>query len=99
MNYTIIFLIPKVNVTNSFSNFFPISLYNFIYKIMLKVLVHHLKSILSIIISPNQGGFVQGHQILDGIITIHEISHYVAKYGKDGMFLNLDVNNAYDRVD
>lgn len=65
---------------------------------MSKFLANHIKSILLIIISLNQGGFFQGHQILDGIIKIHEFSHSMENLGKEGMLLKLDVSKTYDRV-
>lgn len=81
VNSTFIALIPKMKEAVSFSNFRPINLCNFFYKIVVKVLANRQKTILSLIINPNQGGFVLGCQILDGIILAHELIHSTHKVG------------------
>jgi hypothetical protein len=62
--------------------FHPISLCNVIYKIITKVIANRLKPILHSIISPEQGGFVEGRQILDGIIVAHETIHSLKTKGQ-----------------
>ena len=99
VNSTFIALIPKMNEAISFSNFIPISLCNFLYKIMANVMANRLRPILPLIINPNQGDFVTGHQILDGIILAHELTHSSHMARRDGMLLKLDINKAYDYVD
>jgi hypothetical protein len=63
-------LIPKEKNASSFDRFKPISLCNVSYKIMLKVIANRLKHILSKLILPNQGGFVEKRQIWDNIILV-----------------------------
>lgn len=99
VNLTFIALIPKVSKVESFANFRLISLYNFLYKSFAKVMANRLKLILPRIINPNQGGFVVGCQILDGIVLAHEIVHSTFTSGEDVMLLKLDISKAYDRVD
>jgi len=99
VNSTFIALIPKVNEVVSFSNFRPISLCNFLYKIMAKVMANRLRPILPLLINPNQGVFVAGHQILDGIILARELTHSTHKARRDGMLLKLDISKAYNQVD
>lgn len=99
VNFIFIALITQVIEANSFDKFHPISLYNFLYKIVLKVMANWLKSILLLIISPNQGGFISGRQILDGIVLAHELTHSTFKFGRDGMLLKFDISKAYDKVD
>lgn len=98
VNSTFIALIPKMAGANSFHKFQPISLCNFIYKIVSKVLANKLKKSLSSIINLNQGGFVEGRQILDGIVTTHEVAHSMSKSGRSGILLKLDISKAYNRV-
>lgn len=59
---------------NSFAKFFPINIFNFIYKIISKVIANRLKSIISLIINPNKGVFISRRKILDGIILAHELT-------------------------
>lgn len=48
---TLIVLILKEEISTTFKQFHPISLYNVIYKIIIKVLVNRLRPILDDIIS------------------------------------------------
>lgn len=50
---TSIVLIPKIPNPSSFTNFRPIGFYNFVHKIITKVMALRLGSILSSIISEN----------------------------------------------
>ena len=74
-NATFLTLIPKSEGADAPGKFRPIALCNVIYKITLKVIANRLKPLLPGIISPEQSGFVEGRQILDGIITVQETIH------------------------
>ena len=71
---------------------------NVIYKIISKVIANHLKPILPIIISLEQVGFVEGRQILDGIILVHETIHSLKATKTPGTLLKLDLSKAYDKL-
>ena len=68
---TSIVLLPKVN-SQDFSQFRPISLCNFINKVVSKVLFDRLARVLPKIISPQQSGFVKGRQISDNFLLAQE---------------------------
>ena len=53
---------------------------------------------LPFLISPEQVGFVEGRQILDGIILVHETIHWVKNRKFQGMLLKLDLSKAYDKL-
>jgi hypothetical protein len=97
-NATFITLIPNIKGTCSTDKFFPISLCNVIYKIISKLIASRLKPILPLIISQEQGGFVEGRKILDGIIVSHEAIHSLKVSKKVGMMMKLDMSKAYDRM-
>ena len=78
--------------------FHPISLCNVILKIIMKVLANWLKPLLLGLISPEQTGFVEGRQILDGIILTHEMIHSLKQTKTLGMLLKIDLEKAYDKV-
>jgi len=59
-NHTFIALIPKKLGASSVHQFRPISLCNFIYKIISKLLANRLKPLLDKVISPFQTAFVPG---------------------------------------
>jgi hypothetical protein len=74
-NVIFITLIPKDCEANMTNKFRPISLCNVLYKIITKVIANRLNTITNKIVSLEQGGFVEGRQILDGIIVAREKIH------------------------
>ena len=82
--------------------FRPISLSNVVYKIIVKVLANRLKAILSHIISENQSAFLSECLIIDNVLTVFEIMHYLnnKRIGMDcSMAVKLDTSKAFDRVE
>jgi hypothetical protein len=72
LNSTFIALIPKSDNPSSFDDFRPISLCNFLYKIISKVISRRLKIILSRNISSEQFGFLEGRKIHEAIGVAQE---------------------------
>lgn len=72
VNVTDIVLVPKVDRPEWVSQFRPISLCNFVYKIISKVIVNRMKGILPRIVSEQQRAFVPGRLIQDNVIVAHE---------------------------
>ena len=64
LNATFLILILKISGANSMDKFKPISLCKSFYKMISKVLTTRLLSILHLIISPQQTGFVLGGKFL-----------------------------------
>ena len=61
MNKTNLVLIPKISSPENWTQFRPISLCNFTYKLITKVIANRLKPIMAKVISPMQSSFVKGH--------------------------------------
>ena len=97
-NATFLTLIPKEIGSEDPGKFRPIALCNVIYKIITKVIANRLRPLLPILISPEQAGFVEGRQILDGIILVHEVIHSLKQDKTPGMLLKLDLSKAYDKL-
>lgn len=92
-------LILKVQNPEIVSQFRPISLCNYSYKV---VLSNRLKLILLELISPTQNAFVAGRQIQDNIGIAHKLFHFLKTRKAKCKFelgIKLDIHKAYDRVE
>lgn len=77
----------------------PISLSNFINKILSRVLHDRLGDILTRLVSVNQSGFVKGRNITENILLAQKIVSDIGKRGKpSNVIIKLDMAKAYDRV-
>lgn len=98
LNVTFISLIPKCEGDDRLGQFRPISLCNVIYKIISNLMADRLEKCLGKVISEEQSGFVEGHQILDGVVIATETIHSMETSKEKAMFIKLDMAKAYDRV-
>lgn len=101
MNLTNVALIPKVSNPESMSQFRPISLCRFNYKIVSKVLANRLQPFINSLITEQQSAFIPGRQIHDNVIVAHEVFHFLKRKktgGKGYVAVKLNLNKAYDRV-
>jgi hypothetical protein len=94
-------LIPKTDNPSRANQFRPISLANFNYKIISKIMANRLKPLLQHIISPNQSAFLKGRSIHDNAIMAHEIFHTLKKKRGNGGFMavKLDMQKAFDQME
>lgn len=92
-------LISKVEHPSMISQFRLISLCNDVYELVTKILVNMLKPLFGVMVSPNQGSFVSGHQITGNVIICQEVIHTLRmKKGKKGwIVMKTDLEKAYDR--
>ena len=97
-NATFLTLIPKEAGADTPDKFRPIVLCNVIYKIISKVIGNRLKPLLLLLISPEQSGFMEGRQILDGVILVHEVLHSLKITTTPGMMIKLDIAKVYDKL-
>ncbi|CAL1413942.1 unnamed protein product [Linum trigynum] len=101
-NHTWLTLIPKVDNVEFMRQLRTISLCQFVYKIITKIMVGRLAAILPQIISEGQNAFIRDRQIVKNILLGHELMHYlkIKTRGKKGfMALKVDIEKAYDRVE
>ncbi|GAU51891.1 hypothetical protein TSUD_416760 [Trifolium subterraneum] len=99
LNSTFIALIPKVDNPQRVADFRPIALVNSVYKLLSKVLTNRLRSVIASVVSQNQSAFIQGRQILDGILVANEVVDDAKRNRKELLMFKVDFEKAYDSVD
>jgi hypothetical protein len=98
LNYGIITLIPKLKEATRIQQYRPICLLNVSFKIITKILMLRFEGCMSRIIHRCQSAFIKGRNIMDGVMTLHEILHDVKNNKGDGLILKLDFEKAYDKI-
>ncbi|XP_077228465.1 uncharacterized protein LOC143861422 [Tasmannia lanceolata] len=99
VNATFLSLIPKGPDTFSPSHYRPISLYNFLYKTITKILANRLRSVISNLICPSQSAFIRGRQIQDNILLTHDLLHrFHLPSPSPAMCLKINLAKAFDNV-
>ncbi|CAL1372026.1 unnamed protein product [Linum trigynum] len=101
-NHTWLTLILKVDNVESIRQLRPISLCQFVYKIITKIMAERLATILPMLVTEGQNAFIRECQIVDNVLLGHELMHYlkIKSRGKKGyMALKVDMEKAYDRVE
>jgi len=98
LNATFIDLIPKPSKSEDPQGFRPIVLSNVIYKIIATMIFKCLKPLLPNLISPEQTGFVEWQQVIDGFVTSQEIVHSIKHHKLSGMMIKLDLSKYYNRL-
>ncbi|BFG31061.1 hypothetical protein CerSpe_173350 [Prunus speciosa] len=102
LNSTYLVLIPKIPCPESVSQFRPIGLCNYLYKILSKIMANRLKPHMPNLIHHSQNACIPGRQIQDNIILAHEVFHYLKLRKSRKVFemgVKLDMNKAYDHVE
>jgi mannosylglycoprotein endo-beta-mannosidase len=98
LNFSEIVLLPKVNEAEKIHQYRPICLLNVNFKIFTKVATLRLKTVADHVVRPSQTAFMQGRNILDGVVTLHETVHELHSKKLNGVILKLDFEKAYDKV-
>jgi hypothetical protein len=98
LNATFFTLIPKVRKPTTFNDFRPIALCNFVYKVISKVIVNHIKDKLACCITKEQFGFLKDRLIYDVVGLAQESLHTVKTKKLSSVILKLDLKKAYDKV-
>jgi hypothetical protein len=98
LNYGAITLLPKVKDDNRIQQFRPICLLNCLYKWFTKLLTLRLEPIAERSIHKSQTAFIQGRNIMNSIMALHEILHETKRKREVGVLLRNDFEKAYDKV-
>jgi hypothetical protein len=98
LNFGTLTLIPKIPGAEEIRKFRPIALINVVFKFVAKAYAMRLSPIAHRMIIHTQLAFIKGRQIQEGILSLQEIVHEVKSKRLGGVFLKLDFEKAYDRV-
>jgi hypothetical protein len=66
---------PKITEASNIKQFRPICLLNVDFKIFTKVLTNRPSRVAKVALGINQTGFVKDRNILEGLVTLHEVLH------------------------
>lgn len=98
-NSTILALVPKCPGASLITEFRPISCLNTIYKVVARLLVKRLKTILPTLILPNQTAFVKGRLIVENTILAGElVNGYHRRKGPKRITIKVDIAKAFDTL-
>jgi hypothetical protein len=99
LNFGEVILLPKVNQAERIQQFRPICLLNGSFKIFMKVATIRLNTVADHVVRPLQTAFMQGRNILDGVVILHKAVHKLHAKKLNGVILKLDFEKAYDKVE
>ncbi|KAJ8485323.1 hypothetical protein OPV22_017808 [Ensete ventricosum] len=99
MNCTFISLVPKNDGADSLENYRPISLCNFIYKVISKLLADRLQKVMNKVISPNQAAFLKGRSIHHNVLLANDlVKDLHSKTRGKKICFKADLRKAFDSV-
>lgn len=91
-------LIPKIDSLSQLGDFRPISLVESLYKIIFKILVARLTSVMDKLISHNKYAFLKCIILVDGVVDVNELVDLVKRRKKFHLLFKVDFEKVYDSV-
>ncbi|CAI5484245.1 unnamed protein product [Closterium sp. Yama58-4] len=91
-------LLHKKGEKDNLDNYRPITLLNFTYKVLARVVANRMKPHLHNVISAEQYGFIPGRRISYAIGVVADVIEAVKKGNKDWYMLLVDFRKAFDSV-
>ena len=90
LNFGEIVLLPKIKEANRIQQFRPICLLNVSFKIFTKVTTSRHNAIVDHVIQPSQTTFMQGRNILDGVVILHKSMHKMHRKNMSGVVFKIE---------
>ncbi|CAI5460850.1 unnamed protein product [Closterium sp. Yama58-4] len=91
-------LLHKKGDKDQLNNYRPITLLNFTYKVLARVVADRMKKFLSRVISPEQYGFLPGRRLTDAVGLVADIIDTARNDNEDWFLLLVDFKKAFDSV-
>ncbi|MCI14793.1 LINE-1 reverse transcriptase like, partial [Trifolium medium] len=92
-------LIPKISSPFGLGDYRPIYLLGCWYKLIAKVLVTRLSSVMHPLIALNQSAFIKGRNLVDGVLVVNEVVDLAKRTGKECLIFKVNFEKAYDSVE
>lgn len=89
---------PKTSDAKKMQQYHPICLLRCPYKLITKVMDIRVSIYAPTLFSVQQNAFIKGRNIMNDILSLHEIMHYTHVKKHVGVILKLDFEKAYDKV-
>ncbi|XP_016206964.1 uncharacterized protein LOC107647403 [Arachis ipaensis] len=97
-NVTWVALALKFTGAKEIKDLRPISMVGCIYKVISKVMVRRMRSVMPGLVGETQSAFVKGRKIHDGALIACETVQWLKTRKKKAAIIKLDFQKAYDRV-
>jgi Reverse transcriptase (RNA-dependent DNA polymerase) len=91
-------LIPKKANARLITNYRSISLINYSFKIITKLLAGRLATVMDSLLDYSQTAYIKGRYIMDNVVCAHEVIHQVIKSKTKGVLFKIDFEKVFDRV-
>ncbi|CAI7918090.1 unnamed protein product [Closterium sp. NIES-54] len=91
-------LLHKKGDKDQLNNYHPITLLNFTYKVLARVMADRMKKYLGRVISPEQYGFLPGRRLTDAVGLVANIIDTARNDNEDWFLLLVDFKKAFDSI-
>lgn len=97
LNFGEIVLLPKIKEAERIQRFKPICLLDVSFKIFTKVPTNRLDSVADHVIYVSRTTFMQGRNIIDGVVIRHETVHEMYRKNMSGVVFKIDLKKYMTR--
>jgi hypothetical protein len=87
-----------INEAERIQQYRPICQLNVSFKKFMEVAPLRLNTVADHVVHPSQTAFMQERNILNGVVTLHEMVHELHSKNLNRVILKLDFEKAYDKV-
>ncbi|CAI5935416.1 unnamed protein product [Closterium sp. NIES-65] len=91
-------LLHKKGERDQLNNYRPITLLNFSYNVLARVIADRMKAVLHQVISPEQCGFLPGKRLSDAVALVADMIDAAKNGNEDWFLLLVDFQKAFDSV-